>query len=129
MDIFHQNYCKLLRLVPSLHEVHWAEKLSAPGRTNIDISIQHERHKKAVIALSHYCMSLSGDMIQELCFTVAIYLSNETIEVLMYQDCFGHRQVYSNDMMAFSPSIKEELNTLLSQWLTILLNQSRAGVP
>jgi len=129
MDIFHQNFCKLLQLVPSLHEAHWAEKLSAPGHKNIDISIQHRHHKKAVIVLTHYRMNLPGDMIQDLCFTVAIYLGNETVEVLTYQDCFGYRQVYSNDMLAFSPSIKVELNTLFNQWLTILLNQGRAHAP
>jgi uncharacterized protein YqiB (DUF1249 family) len=129
MDVFHQNYCKLLQLVPSLHEVHWVEKLSAPQHKNIDVSIQHRHHKKATITITHYRTHPSGDMIQDLCFTIAIYLGNETVEVLTYQDCFGYRQVYSNDMMAFSPSIKAELNNIFSQWLTILLNQSRAGVP
>jgi hypothetical protein len=73
-------------------------------------------------------MHLSGDVIQDLCFHVAAYLGNETVEVLTYQDCFGYRQVYSNNMMAFSPSIKAELNDIFGRWLTILLYQDRAGV-
>lgn len=123
MDIYHQNYRKLVQLIPTLHEIKSAVKLIAPGFMDLNVNILHCHHKKIVIALSHYYKHPSGDMIADPDMTIAVYSEAQTIEALTYQDCFGYRRVYSDDMTAFSPSTKKELNSFLGQWLTNLLEQ------
>lgn len=123
MDIYRQNYRKLLQLIPSLHAIESAIKLTAPGFMALNIDILHRHHKKTVIALSHYYKHHSSDMIPDPDMTLAVYSETETVDVLAYQDCFGYRQVYSDDMMSFSPSTKKELNSFLDQWVTNLLEQ------
>ena len=53
----------------------------------------------------------------EINFTIAIYSSTQTAEVLKYEDCFGYRRVYSEDGLSVSPSHKKEVNSFLNQWL------------
>lgn len=123
MNIYCRNYQKLLKLIPTLLGIETAAKLTAPGFMNLNIDILNRHHKKIVIALSHYYKHPSGDMIADPDMTIAVYTEAESVEVLTYQDCFGCRRVYSEDMSAFSPSAKKELNSFLGQWLTNLLNQ------
>lgn len=124
MDIYQRNYRKLLQLIPMLHEIKSAVKLTAPGFMDLNVDVLQHHHKKTVIALSHYYKHPSGDMIADPDMTIAVYSEAQTIEALTYQDCFGYRRVYSDDMTAFSPSTKKELNSFLGQWLTNLLEQS-----
>jgi uncharacterized protein YqiB (DUF1249 family) len=123
MDIYHRNYRKLLQLIPTLHEIQSATKLTAPGYMDLDLDIVERHHKKIVIELGHHFKHHSGDMIPDPDMTITVYSADETVEVLTYQDCFGFRQVYRDDMMAFSPTLKAELNSFLDQWLTKLLKQ------
>jgi uncharacterized protein YqiB (DUF1249 family) len=123
MNIYEKNYQKLLQLIPSLLEVNTAEKLNADGYMSLNLDILSRQPKKLLIALSHYYKHPSGDMIADPDITIAIYIEMKYIEVLTYQDCFGYRRVYSDDMAAFSPTSKKELNSFLGQWLTNLLNQ------
>ena len=126
MDTYQKNYRKLLQLIPTLYQIKSAAKLTAPGYMNLNLDILNRHHKKTVIALSHYYKHPSGDMIADPDMTIAVYSENETIEALTYQDCFGYRKVYDDDLMAFSPSTKKELNSFLGQWLTNLLEQGHA---
>lgn len=123
MNIFEKNYQKLLRLIPSLLEINTAAKLSSDGYMSLNLDILNRESKKLTIALSHYYKHPSGDMIADPDMTIIVYIEAKMIEVLAYQDCFGYRRVYSDDMMAFSPSAKKELNSFLGQWLSNLLNQ------
>ncbi|WP_279338173.1 DUF1249 domain-containing protein [Solimicrobium silvestre] len=75
------------------------------------------------MALSHYYKHPSGDMIADPDMVIAVYPEAEMVEVMTYQDCFGFRKVYSDDMSLVSPSTKKELNSFLSQWLTNIKNQ------
>jgi uncharacterized protein YqiB (DUF1249 family) len=86
----------------------------------IYVHIMHHQHSRLVIALSHYHQDRSGDLVPELDFTIAMYSTTQTTEVLMYEDCFGYRRVYSEDGMSVSPSTKKELNSFLEQWLNKL---------
>lgn len=129
MDIYHRNYQKLLKLVPTLYEIKSAAKLTAPGFMDLNVHIMHRHHKKLVIALSHYYQHSSGDLMPDPDMTIALYSAIQTAEVLMYEDCFGYRKVYSDDGMAVSPSAKKELNSFLGQWLTNLLEQGHQLCP
>jgi uncharacterized protein YqiB (DUF1249 family) len=123
MDIYHRNYQKLLKLIPTLLDIKSAAKLTASGFMDLNVDILLRHHKKIEIALSHYYKHPSGDMIADPDMTIAVYTEAQSVEVLTYQDCFGYRKVYSDDMMAFSPSTKKELNAFLGQWLSNLLEQ------
>lgn len=126
MDIYQENYRKILQLIPTLHKMKSAAKLTAPGFMDLNVHIMHRHHKKLVIALSHYYKHRSGDLMPDPDITIALYSATQTAEVLMYEDCFGYRKVYSDDGTAFSPSNKKELNSFLEQWLTNLLKQGHA---
>ncbi|MFZ6718651.1 DUF1249 domain-containing protein [Undibacterium sp. Ji49W] len=123
MNIYERNYHKLLQLIPSILTMTKAVQLQADGFMSLNVDILSRHHKKIVIALSHYYKHPSGDMIADPDMELAIYTGNKTVEVLTYQDCFGYRRVYNDDMTAFSPSTKDELNSFLGQWLKNLLDQ------
>jgi len=123
MDIYQKNYRKLLQLIPTLHQIKSYVKLTAPGYMPLNIDIMSTHHKKIVIALSHYYKHPSGDMIADPDMTIAVFVENETIEALTYQDFFGYRKVYDEDFAVFSPTTKKALNSFLGQWLTNLLEQ------
>jgi uncharacterized protein YqiB (DUF1249 family) len=125
MNIYCRNYKKLLELIPTLLDIKTSTKLTAPGFMNLNV-ILNRHHKKIVVALSHYYKHPSGDMIADPDMMIAVYTETESVEVLTYQDCFGFRTVYSADGMAFSPSAKKELNSLLAQWLTNLAEQGHS---
>lgn len=126
MNIYCQNYQKLLKLIPTLLDIKTAAKLTAPGFMGLNVDIVNRHHKKIVVALSHYYKHPSGDMIADPDMMIAVYTDAESVEVLTYQDCFGFRTVYSPDGMAYSPSSKKELNSFLGQWLSNLAEQGHA---
>jgi uncharacterized protein YqiB (DUF1249 family) len=123
MNLHEKNYQKLLQLIPSLLNIKTAAKLNADGYMSLNLDILNRQPKKLLIALSHYYKHPSGDMIPDPDITIAVYMEMKIVEVMTYQDCFGFRRVYSEDLMAVSPSSKKELNSFLGQWLTNLLNQ------
>jgi len=123
MNILEKNYQKLFQLIPTLLEINTAAKLTADGYMSLNLDILNRESKKLIIALSHYYKHPSGDMIADPDMTISVYIEAKMVEVLAYQDCFGYRRVYCDDMTTFSPSTKKELNSFLGQWLTNLLNQ------
>jgi len=123
MNIFEKNYQKLIQLIPSILTMTEATQLISDGFMPLNVDILSRHHKKIVIALSHYYKHPSGDMIADPDMELVIYVEVKMVEVMTYQDCFGFRRVYSEDMSAVSPSIKKELNSFLGQWLTNLRNQ------
>lgn len=123
MNIYQNNYQKILKIIPGVFELEEFLKLSAPGAKDLNVHIMHRQHSRLVIALSHYYKHSSGDLMPDPDMAIALYSETQTVEVLTYEDCFGYRKVYSDDGMAVSPSIKKELNSFLGQWLSNLLKQ------
>jgi uncharacterized protein YqiB (DUF1249 family) len=123
MNIYQNNYQKILKIIPGVFELEEFVKLSATGAKDLNVHIMHRQHSRLVIALSHYHKDRSGDLVPELDFTIAMYSTTQTAEVLMYEDCFGYRRVYSEDGLSVSPSTKKELNSFLDKWLSKLFTQ------
>lgn len=125
MDLYQDNYRKLLQLLPGLHDMNGPAKLSAVGHTDVNIDVI-ERHKhRLVLRMSHYLERLHGAAIPDPDMTIEVYLMAETVGVLTYCDCFGSRKVFCPELMAFSPLAKAELNNFLEQWLTKMLTEGR----
>ena len=125
MDLYQENYRKLLRLMPGLHDINESVKLIAPGQNDVNIDVI-ERHKyRLVLRMSHYLERLHGSAIPDPDMTVEVLLAAETVQALTYSDCFGARKVFCPELMAFSPLAKAELNNFLDQWLTKMIADGR----
>jgi uncharacterized protein YqiB (DUF1249 family) len=125
MNLYHQNYHKLLQLLPGLHNMTEPIKLTVLGHNDIHVDVL-ERHKhRLVLRMSHYLERLHGAAIPDPDMTVEVYLLAETVGVLTYCDCFGSRRVFCPELMAFSPLAKAELNHFLDQWLTKMIADGR----
>lgn len=125
MELYHQNYIKLLQLLPGLHDMNGPAKLTVLGKTDVHVDVI-ERHKhRLVLRMSHYLQRLHGVAIPDPDMTIEVYLLAETLGVLTYCDCFGSRKVFCPEMMAFSPLAKAELNHFLEQWLTKMIADGR----
>lgn len=125
MDLYQQNYRKLLQLLPDLHDMSGPAKLTALGHEDVNIDVI-ERHKhRLVLRMSHYLERLFGTSIPDPDMTIEVYLLAETVGVLTYSDCFGSRKVFCPELMALSPLAKAELNNFLDQWLTKMIADGR----
>jgi len=125
MELYHQNYCKLLQLLPNLHGIHGPIKLQALGHSDVHANVI-ERHKhRLVLRMSHYLQPLHGAAIPDPDMTIEVFFLAETVGVLTYCDCFGSRRVFCPELMAFSPLAKAELNNFLEQWLNKMIADGR----
>lgn len=125
MNLYQQNYRRLLQLLPDLHGMNGPAKLVLLGHPDVNIDVI-ERHKhRLVLRLSHYLQRLHGPAIPDPDMTVEVFLVAETVDALTYTDCFGSRRVFCPEMMAFSPLAKVELNNFLDQWLTKMIADGR----
>jgi len=127
MDIYQRNFKKLSQLLPNLKTLPDAMKLKAPGYMDLGVDVLERHELKLVIALSHYYKHPSGDMMPDPDMTMAVYFSNETVDALTFQDCFGFRQVYRRDLSVESPAIRQDLNEFLEFWLTNLREQGHTA--
>lgn len=125
MDLYQQNYRKLLQLLPGVHDMNGPAKLTALGHNDVNIDVI-ERHKhRLVLRMSHYLERPHGAAIPDPDMTIEVYLMAETVGVLTYCDCFGSRKVFCPELMAFSPLAKVELNHFLDLWLTKMIADGR----
>lgn len=125
MDLYHRNYCKLLKLLPGLHSMTGPIKLTVLGHGDVHVDVIERNPHRLVLRMSHYLQRLSGAAIPDPDMTVEVYLLAETVGVLTYCDCFGSRKVFCPELMAFSPRAKAELNLFLDQWLTKMIADGR----
>ena len=125
MKIYSDNFQKLIVLLPSLLAMSGQFRLTALGSDDVDVQIVQCHKNKIELRLGHRLAMLDGSVIPDPVVTVAIYPLAQAVGVLTYEDCFGHRRVYCDKLMAFSPSAQRDLNNLLGQWLTKLLAEKR----
>ena len=125
MDLYHQNFQKLRRLLPKLHDMTGPTKLVVANRPDVNVDVIERHAHRLVLRLSYYLDRLHGAAIPDPDMTLEIYLLAETVGVLTYRDCFGSRRVFCPELMAFSPLAKAELNNFLSQWLTKMIADGR----
>jgi len=125
MDLYQQNYRKLLQLLPGLHDMNGPAKLKALGHADVNIDVIEQHKHRLVLRMSHYLERLHGPAIPDPDMTIEVFLAAETVGALTYNDCFGSRRVFCPEMMAFSPMAKAELNNFLDQWLSKMIADGR----
>lgn len=126
MDLYQQNYRRLLQLLPDLQGMRGPVKLAALGHTDVYVEVIERHPHRLVLRMSHYLQRLHGAAIPDPDMTVEVYLLAKTVGVLTYCDCFGSRKVFCPELMAFSPLAKAELNNFFAQWLTKLIAEGRS---
>ncbi len=116
--IFH----KLLDVIPDLLTMEEHGKSKVDGFMDFSVDILHRTPERIIIALSHYYIHPSGDMIADPDMEVAVYPRCEYAEALTYQDSFGYQSV-KLDAGQVNARLQHDLNKFLSQWLTNLIMQ------
>ena len=91
------NYEKLLKLIPNILEIEDYQKLVSPGFMDLSIDILEDDESYRIVALSHYYLHPSGDMVPDPDVQIRIFPKDQRIEVLAYQDIFGYQEVYVRD--------------------------------
>ncbi|MGJ9420134.1 DUF1249 domain-containing protein [Massilia sp. CMS3.1] len=125
MSLYHNNYRKLLQLLPDLLGMAKSVKLTTLGHSDVYVDVIERHPHRLVLRMSHYLQRLHGAAIPDPDITVEVYLLAETVGVLTYSDCFGSRKVFCPELMAFSPLAKAELNNFLEQWLNKMIAEGR----
>ena len=117
-QIFH----KLLDVVPDLMTIEGAGRSESEGYMNLGLDILYRSPERLVIALSHYCLHPSGDMIPDPDMEIEVFLKLERAQALSYQDAFGYQSV-DNVEGGRDKACQRDMNRFLSQWLNILIIQ------
>ena len=116
--IFH----KLLDVIPDLMVVEEAGRSKSDGYMDLGLDILYRSPERMVIALSHYYLHPSGDMIPDPDMEIEVFLKRELAQALSYQDAFGYQSV-DNVEGKRDKRCQRDLNKFLSQWLTNLIVQ------
>ena len=127
-QIFH----KLLDVVPDLMTIQEAGRSKSDGYMDLGLDVLVRSPDRLVIALSHYYLHPSGDMIPDPDMEIEVFLKHERAQALTYQDAFGYQSI-DNVEGKRDRSCQRDLNKFLSQWLTNLIIQGHqigsSGVP
>ncbi|MFC5480461.1 DUF1249 domain-containing protein [Massilia suwonensis] len=125
MDLYKQNYRKLLQLLPNLHTIRTPVKLVLLGDTDVEVSVTERHPHRLVLRMSRYLQRPYREAMPDPDMTIEVYLLAEAVGALTYCDCFGSRKVFCPELMAFSPLAKAELNNFLEQWLSKMIMDGR----
>jgi len=117
-QIFH----KLLDVVPDLMTIEEAGRSKSDGYMDLGLDVLIRSPERLVIALSHYYLHPSGDMIPDPDMEIEVFLKHERAQALTFQDAFGYQSI-DNVEGKRDRSCQRDLNKFLSQWLTNLINQ------
>ena len=117
-EIFH----KLMDIIPGMMTREDAGRSKRTGYMDLGLDILFRSPDRLVIALSHYYLHPSGDMIPDPDMEVEVFLKHERAQALTYQDAFGYQSVDSIEGRR-DKHCQRDLNKFLSQWLTGLIVQ------
>ncbi|MDM5182010.1 DUF1249 domain-containing protein [Massilia sp. DJPM01] len=121
MNIYQQNYRKLLALVPMLHEMGIADKNKVPDYGALNVDVLYRFNEVSLISISQYCEHPLGHMVADPSMMIAVSTELETIEALIFQNHLGVRRIYFDDKSESCVSVKLEMNKFLGCWLDVLL--------
>lgn len=122
--VFEQNYKKLMTLIPELWSLRTGRALKSrvEGYMDLNLDILKKQEDKITLALSHYYMHPSGDMIADPDMEIRVCRRNGWAEALTYQDMWGYKEAYL-DKNRYNPKLKNYLNSFLTHWLKNCLAQ------
>lgn len=116
-------YQKLLRVAPELPQTkeYAKSKVSGLMDLNLDVIVHSQGYMR--IALSHYWLHPSGDMISDPDMEIAVFLDDGLAEALTYQDAFTYEVAYLDGEVLPILEVHTRLNEFLEQWLDNLAEQ------
>ena len=117
-EIFH----KLMDIIPGMATRDAAGRSRRTGYMDLGLDVIHRAPDRLVIALSHYYLHPSGDMIPDPDMEIEVFLKHERAQALTYQDAFGYQSV-DNVEGRRDKHCQRDLNKFLSRWLTNLIVQ------
>lgn len=116
-------YEKLLRVAPELKKTREYAKSRVSGLMDLNLDVLEHSASYMRIALSHYWLHPSGDLIADPDMEVAVFLDDRLAEALTYQDIFSYEVAYPDGQALPDLEVHTRLNEFLEQWLNNLLEQ------
>jgi uncharacterized protein YqiB (DUF1249 family) len=118
-----RNFKKLLRIAPELRQTKEYAKSKVCGLMDLNLDVLERSQGYMRIALSHYWIHHSNDMIPDPDMEIAIFLDDGLAEALSYQDAFTYEIAYSDGATLPVFEVHTRLNEFLEQWLDNLAVQ------
>jgi uncharacterized protein YqiB (DUF1249 family) len=118
-----RNFQKLLRIAPELRQTKEYAKSKVSGLMDLNLDVLERSQGYMRIALSHYWLHHSNDMIPDPDMEIAVFLDDEMAEALTYQDAFTYEVAYSDGATLPNFEVHTRLNEFLEQWLDNLAVQ------
>jgi uncharacterized protein YqiB (DUF1249 family) len=118
-----RNFQKLLRIAPELRLTREYAKSKVPGLMDLNLDVLEQSQGYMRIALSHYWLHHSNDMIPDPDMEIAVFLNDGLAEALSYQDAFTYEIAYSDGATLPVFEVHTRLNEFLEQWLDNLTVQ------
>lgn len=116
-------YQKLLRVAPELRQTAGHAKSKVSGLMDLNLDVLERSQDYMRIALSHYWLHPSGDMIPDPDMEIAVFLDDGLAEALAYQDVFIYEVAYLDGETLPVLEVYTRLNVFLEQWLENLIEQ------
>ena len=121
-----RNFKKLLRIAPELRQTKEYAKSKVAGLLDLNLDVldvleQSQGYMR--IALSHYWLHHSNDMIPDPDMEIAVFLDDGLAEALTYQDAFTYEVAYLEGVTLPVFEVHTRLNEFLEQWLDNLAAQ------
>ena len=118
-----RNFQKLLRIAPELRLTKEYAKSKVAGLMDLNLDVLEQSQGYMRIALSHYWIHHSNDMIPDPDMEIAVFLDDGLAEALSYQDAFTYEIAYSDGATLPVFEVHTRLNEFLEQWLDNLAAQ------
>lgn len=116
-------YQKLLRVAPELQQTKEYAKSKVSGLMDLNLDVLERSQGYMRIALSHYWLHPSSDMIPDPDMEIAVFLDDGLAEALSYQDTFIYEAAFIDGEILPILDVHARINEFLEQWLDNLAEQ------
>ena len=117
-------YEKLMRVAPELTRTREYAKSRVSGFMDLNIDVLERRLDYQRIALSHYWLHPSGDMIADPDMEIAVHHDKQVAAALAFQGAFAHVAINSAEPEVGDDKASKQLNEFLEIWLDNLFDQA-----
>lgn len=114
---------KLLRVAPELRQTKELAKSKVEGLLDLNLDVLERSRSYMRIALSHYWLHPSSDMIPDPDMEIAVFLDDGLADALTYQDAFVYEVAYPEGSPLPVFEVHLRLNEFLERWLDCLAAQ------
>ena len=121
MDMYEDNYIKLRKLIPDVHQINGSAISASPGHLNLHLQIV-ERSKFTTTLRLSYCFNDNGESRLEPNLKIRIYHDACLAEVMSGN--LHHGRLVLDHLPADALKEKWKLNRFLSKWLKYCLRQN-----